>query len=74
MPKKPSALKIARVAAGLSQVELAEKAGFNPRYFSAVESGKVNSGRHFRRAISGALGVNEALLFPAGEQPAAPLE
>lgn len=64
MASNQSPLKIARTVAGLTQAELAEKAGLDPTYISQIERGRKQPGRHFRRAVSDALKLREGLLFP----------
>jgi transcriptional regulator with XRE-family HTH domain len=72
--KKPSALRIARVCAGLSQDELGELAGLHRASIAMVETGARNAGPRFRRDVAAVLGMSEERLFPevlAGKAPAA---
>lgn len=68
MAKKPSALKIARICEGLTQAELAARADVNVDYLRTIELGRARAGKHFRRAVSGALGMSSERLFPPSRE------
>ena len=61
----------ARIAAGLSQEELAARSGFGQQYLSGLESGKRNPTIVTIYELSQALGVSHVqLLNPDGEEDA----
>ncbi len=56
-------LRAERVAAGLTQAELAANAGMDRSYYNGVEQGEKSPTIDKVFAIAAALGVDEALLF-----------
>lgn len=62
-------MKRARYLAGLTQVELAEKAGVNPSYLSELERGLRPGGIKAIRKIADALGLRVAdlIIFDDGK-------
>lgn len=60
--KQESPVKILRKYRGLTQVELAEKAGISRPYLAEIETGKKDGSIRAIKALAKALGVNSALL------------
>ena len=61
--KKVSTLKIFRVAAGLTQRELADIAGTYQEHLSCIERGASSPFQEEKDALAAALGVSAELLF-----------
>ena len=59
-------VKMARIAKGMTQEELAEKSGFSQRYISGLESGRRNPTIVTIYEIAQALGVSHEALVRAG--------
>lgn len=55
-----AAIRAMREAQGLSQRQLAERAGVNPGYLSSVEAGKKTPTTRWLAAVTNALGRNLA--------------
>lgn len=56
-------IKVQRIAAGLTQAELADAAGISRKTVSNLERGCFNPGRRTAKALAVALGVTEVHLF-----------
>jgi transcriptional regulator with XRE-family HTH domain len=56
-------IKVLRAASGISQKDLAERAGIKPNYLSLVESGKREPSLSVLRTISQVLRVPMSFLF-----------
>lgn len=56
-----------RVAAGLSQEQLAERSGLHATYLSQIETGKRNLSVQVLRRVAAGLGVPAAELVAAAE-------
>lgn len=56
-------LRAIRISAGLSQVQLAEKAGVTQSLVSKIEKGQANPTLDVIEAIAGALGTSPAVVF-----------
>ena len=60
MRRTHNPLRAARLAAGLTQEQLARKAGVGERAISAIERGRECPRRHTRRVILKALGIPQS--------------
>lgn len=58
-------LSAIRLSAGLSQAQLALKAGTSQSYIARVETGRIDPGTETVSRIANALGVDEAVAFAA---------
>ena len=56
-------LKQARLEKGLTQVEIAQKAGINANYYAKVERGELNPSAERLGKIIKALGVGSSVIF-----------
>jgi transcriptional regulator with XRE-family HTH domain len=56
---------------GYSVTALASEIGYSHTYVSRVEGGQIPASARYRKAVSKALRVPEAMIFglPAGEEP-----
>lgn len=61
-----SRLRSARKAQGLSQMTLANLAGIDPTYISAVEQGRRNVGLVNIHVLAEALSISPSVLFDTG--------
>lgn len=57
-------LKRAREKAGLTQVELAEKADVHPNYYARIERGEANPSQEILYRITKALKVKSSRILP----------
>lgn len=57
-------LKAAREKKGLTQAEVAEKAGIHPNYYARVERGEVDARANILEKIARALGVKSSDILP----------
>ncbi len=64
-------LKAARLARGLSQLDLTQKTGISPQTISQMENEKIYPYPGWRKKLSKALGVSEKELFPEVDEPCA---
>lgn len=67
----PKRLKAARELRGLSQAELAEKAGFQPSAISRFENGAAKPSFDNLRRLAGALRVTTDYLLGLSDEPTA---
>jgi transcriptional regulator with XRE-family HTH domain len=63
MQNTVSRLKVARVAAGLSQFELAERVGVSEVTISRIETGRLEAPRILKARIAEVLGMPDFELF-----------
>ena len=63
-PRTVSALKLVRVAAGLSQDGLADRAELTRSTISRLENGREQPQKRTIRALTGVLGYPASVLFP----------
>jgi|ERR1019366_683421 DNA-binding XRE family transcriptional regulator len=61
----PETLSVLRLSAGLSQVQLASRAGTHQPYIARIERGQTDPSTDMIARIAEALGVDEALAFRA---------
>lgn len=57
-------LKKAREKAGLTQVELAEKADIHPNYYARIERGETNPSQEILYKLTRALKVKSSRILP----------
>lgn len=57
-------LKKAREKAGLTQVELAEKADIHPNYYARIERGEANPSQEILYKLTRALKVKSSRILP----------
>ncbi len=62
----PTALRVYRAAAGLSEEALADRAGLSRNTISRLERGLHKPRRETVQAIAGALGRSPSAVFPPG--------
>lgn len=68
MNERVTPLRVYRISAGLSQAELAEKAGITRPALSNIERGATKRPLTLTEAaLAAALGVERTALFPPGE-------
>ncbi|MEW6686230.1 MAG: helix-turn-helix domain-containing protein [Candidatus Edwardsbacteria bacterium] len=56
-------IRLLRIRRGLTQEELAEKAGMNPKYIGQIERGEVNTTINMLTKVASGMNLNLADLF-----------
>ncbi|HUV42984.1 MAG TPA: helix-turn-helix transcriptional regulator [Patescibacteria group bacterium] len=57
-------LKEARLKAGMTQVEVADKAGIHPNYYARIERGEANPSQEKLFGVTKALKVKSSKILP----------
>ncbi len=57
-------LKEARLKMGMTQVEVADKAGIHPNYYARIERGEANPSQEILYGITKALKVKSSKILP----------